>query len=168
MRTSIMHLTLTLILLLQLGFSPAQSRYIKYEKLQATHKQSLDKQDISYREDDYSVSGLIERANRNSDIREDEVFVSDLIERANTNIGRQGRKQILSLKRHGCIHKGVIQHEFLHALGLRHEQSSSDRDEHVKILYENIQPEHKHNFDIKNTNNLDTPYDYGSVMQYGR
>ncbi|XP_066510343.1 low choriolytic enzyme-like isoform X2 [Hoplias malabaricus] len=86
MRTSIMHLTLTLILLLQLGFSPAQSRYIKYEKLQATHKQSLDKQDISYREDDYSVSGLIERANRNSDIREDEVFVSDLIERANTNI----------------------------------------------------------------------------------
>ncbi|PWS22732.1 hypothetical protein DKP78_16835, partial [Enterococcus faecium] len=39
---------------------------------------------------------------------------------------------------------------------------------HVRIIYENIIPDKKDNFKKINTNNLGTPYDYGSVMHYSR
>lgn len=41
--------------------------------------------------------------------------------------------------RRGCIYKGIIQHELLHALGFNHEQTRSDRDQHVRILLENVE-----------------------------
>ncbi|KAM9495226.1 low choriolytic enzyme-like [Clarias gariepinus] len=71
-------------------------------------------------------------------------------------------------KRNGCVYFKPIQHELLHALGFHHEQRRSDRDKHVKILYENIKPGKEHNFKKINTNNLNTPYDYNSVMHYSR
>ncbi|KAM9495329.1 low choriolytic enzyme-like [Clarias gariepinus] len=83
-------------------------------------------------------------------------------------IGRIGGKQVLSLERNGCVYFDTIQHELLHALGFNHEQTRSDRDKHVKILYENIKPGEEHNFKKINTNNLNTPYDYNSVMHYSR
>ncbi|XP_036375465.1 high choriolytic enzyme 2-like [Megalops cyprinoides] len=83
-------------------------------------------------------------------------------------VGRQGGGQVVSLERQGCVYHGTVQHEILHALGFDHEQTRSDRDQHVKILYENIKPDMESNFEIINTNNLETPYDYNSVMEYGR
>ncbi|XP_062405950.1 low choriolytic enzyme-like isoform X2 [Sardina pilchardus] len=85
-----------------------------------------------------------------------------------SSVGRKRRRQTVSLARRGCLHRGVIQHELLHALGFHHEQARSDRDQHVRILYENIKKGHKHNFKKIKTNNLGTPYDYGSVMHYSR
>ncbi|KAK0156145.1 High choriolytic enzyme 1 [Merluccius polli] len=82
--------------------------------------------------------------------------------------GRQGGRQFISLQKGGCVYKTVIQHEVLHALGFHHEQSRSDRDKFVNILYNNILPGKKHNFDKVATNNLGTPYDYNSIMHYGR
>uniref|UniRef100_A0A4W3H0J0 Metalloendopeptidase n=1 Tax=Callorhinchus milii TaxID=7868 RepID=A0A4W3H0J0_CALMI len=55
-----------------------------------------------------------------------------------SSVGRTGQKQGLSLQIPGCIHEGVIEHELMHALGLNHEQSRSDRDGYVRILLENI------------------------------
>ncbi|KAI4877816.1 hypothetical protein NFI96_026055 [Prochilodus magdalenae] len=83
-------------------------------------------------------------------------------------VGRTGGKQDLSLDRSGCVYKKVVQHELLHALGFHHEQCRSDRDRHVYIAYENVWNGQQHNFDVKDTNNLGTPYDYGSVMHYGK
>ncbi|XP_041918489.1 low choriolytic enzyme-like isoform X1 [Alosa sapidissima] len=83
-------------------------------------------------------------------------------------VGRRGRRQIVSLARRGCVYHQVIQHELLHALGFHHEQARSDRDMHVRILYENIKQGKKRNFKKIKTNNMDTPYDYGSVMHYSR
>ncbi|MBN3272215.1 HCE1 enzyme, partial [Polyodon spathula] len=83
-------------------------------------------------------------------------------------IGRQGGQQPLSLKRNGCVYHQIVQHEFIHALGFNHEQTRSDRDNHVTIQYQNIQRGMEYNFNRVNTNNLGTPYDYDSVMHYGR
>ncbi|XP_059204820.1 hatching enzyme 1.2-like [Centropristis striata] len=83
-------------------------------------------------------------------------------------IGRRGRGQVVSLMRQGCVFLGTIQHELLHALGFNHEQTRSDRDQHVRILLENVQPGMEGNFRKINTINLNTPYDYNSVMHYSR
>lgn len=85
-----------------------------------------------------------------------------------SSLGKVGYGQTLSINRQGCLYHGVIQHETMHALGFQHEQTRSDRDYYVMINWENIYPEMAFNFYKQDTNNLNTPYDYGSVMHYGR
>ena len=53
-------------------------------------------------------------------------------------VGRRGGGQVVSLARRGCVYHKVVQHELLHALGFNHEQTRSDRDSHVRIIYQNI------------------------------
>uniref|UniRef100_A0A8C9X3G5 Metalloendopeptidase n=1 Tax=Sander lucioperca TaxID=283035 RepID=A0A8C9X3G5_SANLU len=72
-------------------------------------------------------------------------------------LGRTGDMQVVSLQRFGCVSLGIIQHELLHALGFYHEHTRSDRDQY--FVYD---------FQKQDTNNLNTPYDYSSIMHYGR
>ncbi|WP_269570091.1 M12 family metallopeptidase [Legionella tunisiensis] len=59
-------------------------------------------------------------------------------------------------------------HEIGHALGLWHEQSRADREEFIRILWENIEEDHKFNFDQHLTDGEDFgSYDYQSIMHYG-
>ncbi|XP_033824233.1 hatching enzyme 1.2-like [Periophthalmus magnuspinnatus] len=81
-------------------------------------------------------------------------------------IGRTGGAQKLSLQSTGCIIKGIIQHELLHALGFNHEHIRSDRDQFVRVEWKNIIKGKEHNFQKLKTLNQRTPYDYGSVMHY--
>nr|XP_020449024.1 high choriolytic enzyme 1-like [Monopterus albus] len=83
-------------------------------------------------------------------------------------VGRQGKAQTLSLNSRSCIRIGIVQHELLHALGFHHEQSRSDRDDHIQILKGNILTSLLYNFKKVSTLNQGTPYDYDSVMHYGR
>lgn len=124
-------------------------------------------------------------------------------------LGQTGGSQTLSLQTPGCIWSGVAAHELMHALGFVHEQSRSDRDHYVSIVWKNIMQgqderspspcvllhsqslffiqvsnfsrqiccvsfvfyvltDQMHNFRKQVTNNLNSPYDYGSVMHYGR
>ncbi|XP_057691798.1 hatching enzyme 1.2-like [Corythoichthys intestinalis] len=83
-------------------------------------------------------------------------------------VGRRGYSQTLSLDRQGCMYHSTVQHELLHALGFNHEQCRSDRDQHIRILWQNIQSGLEYAFDKINTINMNTPYDYNSVMQYHR
>ena len=46
----------------------------------------------------------------------------------------------------GCVQHGVVLHELLHTLGLWHEQSRLDRDQYVRILWENIRTGKEDNF----------------------
>ncbi|XP_021244531.1 meprin A subunit beta-like isoform X6 [Numida meleagris] len=70
-----------------------------------------------------------------------------------------------------CDRIATIEHEFLHALGFWHEQSRSDRDDYVSIIWDRIQTGREHNFnkyDDKTSDSLNVPYDYTSVMHYSK
>uniref|UniRef100_A0A8C9X9Y1 Metalloendopeptidase n=1 Tax=Sander lucioperca TaxID=283035 RepID=A0A8C9X9Y1_SANLU len=85
-----------------------------------------------------------------------------------SSLGKVGGRQVVSLQRPGCVYYGIIQHELKHALGFRHEHTRSDRDDYVKINWANIDPQMAYNFDKQVTNNQNTPYDYTSIMHYGK
>ena len=66
---------------------------------------------------------------------------------------------------HFPLQVGAVHHEMMHALGFRHEQSRSDRDEYITVKTENIRESSLKNFDKRPTLNK-TPYDLGSILQY--
>ncbi|CAH3037140.1 unnamed protein product, partial [Porites lobata] len=90
----------------------------------------------------------------------------------NSPVGRQYLKkgmQELSIG-DGCNEKGIILHELLHALGFWHEQSRSDRDDYLQVLWENIDPQQLHNFNRYRKKDMDFyggSYDFSSIMHYG-
>ena len=52
-------------------------------------------------------------------------------------MGRQGGAQNITLGS-GCSRLGTILHEMMHCLGIIHEQSRPDRDNHVIVVTENV------------------------------
>ena len=61
-------------------------------------------------------------------------------------------------------------HEIGHAMGLFHEQSRADRDNHISVVTTNIVPAKMHNFNtylMNNYNGVDVgPFDFNSIMLY--
>ena len=57
-----------------------------------------------------------------------------------SNVGMIGGKQELSLRAGGCTFMGTAAHELIHALGFYHEQSRADRDNYLRVFYENVDP----------------------------
>ena len=76
--------------------------------------------------------------------------------------GRQARPQLVLWMQHYL----TVTHEILHAAGVYHEQSRPDRDEYVKIHWDNIQKGAETNFKKMNYYAVmdDTPYDYRSII----
>ncbi|CAI5683051.1 meprin A subunit alpha [Oreochromis niloticus] len=69
----------------------------------------------------------------------------------------------------GCDTKAIVEHELLHALGFYHEQSRSDRDDYIIIWWDQIEEGKEHNFNKYEDDfitDLNTPYDYESIMHY--
>lgn len=85
-------------------------------------------------------------------------------------VGRLGQgAQLLSLMRNGCVFHGIVVHELLHALGFYHMQSSFDRDNYVRINFENVEAGREHNFRLYNNrmvSHFGTSYDYDSLLHY--
>ena len=82
-----------------------------------------------------------------------------------TSDGSQG----LFLNPEGCMYPRTIEHEFFHAIGVYHTQSRTDRDEHVKINFENIKEGMEFNFfkhSKSEVSEFGLPYDFESVMHY--
>jgi astacin len=85
---------------------------------------------------EYSASTCIEWSPRTT---ADKDYVYILPDRGcYSMVGRTGGRQVLSLG-NGCIQKGIIIHEMMHAVGFFHEQSRTDRDNFVTIMWSNIQ-----------------------------
>ncbi|CAK8685516.1 unnamed protein product [Clavelina lepadiformis] len=86
-----------------------------------------------------------------------------------SSVGWIGGKQTVSIGS-GCEKMAIVQHELMHAIGVYHEQSRTDRDNYVKIMYENVESGKEHNFNSYSFDVVDdrrVPYDYNSVMHYG-
>ncbi|XP_036337893.1 seminal metalloprotease 1-like [Rhagoletis pomonella] len=69
----------------------------------------------------------------------------------------------------GCFRLGTIVHEFLHTLGFFHMQSAANRDEYVRIDFDNIQEGMEFNFEKYDEDYIDDyeeEYDYGSILHY--
>ncbi|XP_045923850.1 astacin-like metalloendopeptidase isoform X2 [Micropterus dolomieu] len=65
-----------------------------------------------------------------------------------------------------CI-VGNIVHEILHALGIQHEHTRTDRDQYIAVLPHNIMPGMEKNFKKQAGETFDLPYDVTSIMHYG-
>ena len=83
-----------------------------------------------------------------------------------TTVGYSSSPETIELFNWGI--QGIVIHELMHALGFYHEQSRSDRDAHVIIVDDNIEPGREHNFAIASGSLKLGPYDFGSLMHYGR
>ncbi|HEY8400016.1 MAG TPA: M12 family metallopeptidase [Cytophagaceae bacterium] len=82
-------------------------------------------------------------------------------------IGMTGGRQTINIG-DGCTTGNII-HEIGHALGLYHEQTRIDRDNHVIIHWDNIQSGHSHNFNKASSSSAfdNGSMDFGSIMMYG-
>lgn len=80
------------------------------------------------------------------------------------HIGKRGGKQNVSLDQN--ISLGSVIHEMGHSIGLYHEHTRADRDQHVKILWHNIMNNQTSNFTKYSSGTDIGPFDIKSVMMY--
>jgi len=72
-----------------------------------------------------------------------------------------------------CMHKGVAVHELIHSVGFHHMQNTPERDDFVTIVWDNIPSDRNTRFQFEKLSSQEAssygaPYDYGSIMHYGR
>lgn len=80
-------------------------------------------------------------------------------------VDRMGQGQDVSIGQ-GCANLNVVVHEIGHVVGFFHEQSRSDRDQYINIVWENVLPGYGLQFRKENDANYGIPYDLISTMQY--
>lgn len=86
-----------------------------------------------------------------------------------SSVGMKSHGQIVNLGSPKCLGRGVIMHELMHVCGFFHQQSASERDEFVRIHWDNIRRGREHNFqkyDEALITNYNVSYDYDSIMHY--
>lgn len=86
-------------------------------------------------------------------------------------VGRRGGgPQAISIGKN-CDKFGIVVHELGHVIGFWHEHTRPDRDQHVSIIRDNIQPGQEYNFlkmEPDEVDSLGEVYDFGSIMHYAR
>jgi len=114
----------------------------------------------------YSANTCIEFVERNGE-RDYIEFIKD--DGCYSYVGRTGGRQAVSLD-DGCVYEYIIVHELMHAVGFFHEQSRYDRDNYVRINWQNICCNADGNFQAQTARtiqHLGEPYDQKSIMHYG-
>ena len=79
-------------------------------------------------------------------------------------IGMQGGGQNITIYNRNIA--GVIAHEIMHALGVYHEMSRSDRDDYITINWDNIATKYSYNFEQYSLGFDIGYFDFNSIMMY--
>ncbi|MBL8958123.1 MAG: FG-GAP repeat protein [Myxococcaceae bacterium] len=83
---------------------------------------------------------------------------------SSSKVGRQGGRQDIKIwASHSPV---VVAHEIMHALGVKHEQSRADRDNHITYHPECVDEGRSGNFSVYASGLLLTPFDFDSIMLY--
>uniref|UniRef100_A0A158P9C2 Metalloendopeptidase n=1 Tax=Angiostrongylus cantonensis TaxID=6313 RepID=A0A158P9C2_ANGCA len=85
-----------------------------------------------------------------------------------SDVGRAGGRQELSLD-DGCMQYDTAIHELMHSVGFYHEHERWDRDNHITILWQNIDKDAYDQFgkvDMSESSYYGQMYDYFSIMHY--
>ncbi|KAI3387439.1 hypothetical protein SNEBB_004345 [Seison nebaliae] len=106
---------------------------------------------------------------KNSNV--DKLLFNGQTQYCSSHVGKRvsGGWHTINLSSSGCMSERTIQHETMHAMGFRHEQSRPDRDNYVKIHWENIKTGKEHNFNKYSTYSTKTyglAYGFDSIMHY--
>ena len=88
-----------------------------------------------------------------------------------TPLGRRldaGGTQFIMCGPGACNDPALVSHEFGHAIGFFHEQSRPDRDRYLRIHWQNIRENFKHNYHKASRSAVIqlSPYDVESTMHY--
>ncbi|OQV13637.1 putative Zinc metalloproteinase nas-14 [Hypsibius exemplaris] len=81
-------------------------------------------------------------------------------------VGQTQKQQFINLQASCLTMLGEVQHELMHALGFEHEQSRMDRDQYVRVVYQNIPPSMHNQFAKYRGITSNLPYDYNSILHY--
>jgi len=98
----------------------------------------------------------------------DYVLYSSAENTCSSVVGKAGGQQTILIGK-DCTVIGTVLHETMHALGIIHEHSRPDRDDHVDVKWDNIKKKEWNNFNkytFDQVTNLDVPYNFMSVMHY--
>jgi hypothetical protein len=97
------------------------------------------------------------------------VYISSKTGGCYSYVGMLSRtSQALNLASPGCDSLGTAIHELGHAIGMTHEQSRPDRDDNVRIIWDNIKSGVENNFELESNSDASRPYDILSVMHYSK
>jgi Astacin (Peptidase family M12A) len=88
-------------------------------------------------------------------------------------VGREGGEQLIQLVNDTvgveCFRIGSVLHEMMHAIGFHHMHKTPERDDFIKIIYENVDEnyiEKLAKFDDEDLTDFGLPYDIDSVLHY--
>lgn len=85
-------------------------------------------------------------------------------------IGRKGGQQNIAIRPSYSKHVGTIAHEICHALGMYHEMCRTDRDQYVKINFEGMADEMRHQYktyaELGQSGINVGEFDFSSIMMY--
>lgn len=109
---------------------------------------------------------FVERTANNAGTYPDYVRFKDGSAGCFSYVGMQGGGQDITVNAGFCDYPMIL-HEIAHVLGLYHEHARPDRDQYIRINWDNIDPKYVRYFNIEQTSvNLQRPYDFNSVTHY--
>lgn len=79
--------------------------------------------------------------------------------------GTPAQPAVRNVSFENCSRSAIV-HELAHVIGMHHEQTRTDRDQHVVYDEDCVHPDNRHNFNISTTGVDVGLYDFSSVMQY--
>ncbi|CAI5671934.1 unnamed protein product [Oreochromis niloticus] len=117
-----------------------------------------------------SVGQLLERANRNytPDIDEPTLIGGDIAIKSEADRNADPCTSRSCMWGKWSDGKVYVPYYIANHYCFNHEQTRSDRDNYIRVYWENILDDMEYNFYKIDTLNQGTPYDYNSLMQYER